>query len=354
MKTLTVDLGKQKYDITIRSGMLPEIGLEIQKIYSGKRVFVVTDENVDKLYGHTVLNSLSQAGFTADKLVLPAGEKTKGIENISGIYKAMLSFGLTRGELLVALGGGVIGDIAGFCASTYLRGVPFVQVPTSLLAQVDSSVGGKVAVDLPEGKNLVGSFYQPKAVLIDPDVLNSLSDLFFYDGLGEVLKYALIGDEQLYRLLCENTTRSDIMRHIETVIYRSCDYKRGVVERDERDTGERMLLNFGHTIGHCIEQYYGYEKYTHGHAVVIGMALMAKIGEELGVTEAGTAEKTEKFLSLHGLQTRPELALRTYLGAIRHDKKNIGGKLNIVVLDKIAHARVIPAPDRFFEIAEEL
>lgn len=354
MKTLTVDLGEQKYDIIIRRGLLAEVGTEVRTFYGGKRIFIVTDENVDRLYGQTVLNSLVQAGFDTDKLVLPAGEKTKGIENISGIYKALLSFGLTRGELLIALGGGVVGDIAGFCASTYLRGVPFVQIPTSLLAQVDSSVGGKVAVDLAEGKNLVGSFYQPKAVLIDPDVLNSLSDLFFYDGLGEVLKYALIGDPDLYRLLSDNTTRQDIMRNIETVIYRSCDYKRGVVERDERDTGERMLLNFGHTIGHCIEQYYGYEKYSHGHAVVIGMALMAQIGERLGVTKAGTAETVEKFLSAHGLQTRPEYPLSTYLGAVRHDKKNINGKLNIVVLDKIACARVIPASEEFFAITEDM
>lgn len=354
MEILTVNLEKNKYDIIIHHGLIKQIGIKLKELYFGKKVFVVTDENVDRLYGTIVMQSLSDAGFSAGKIVLPAGEKTKDIKNISVIYKSMLAFGLMRDEMLIALGGGVIGDIAGFCASTFLRGVPFIQVPTTLLAQVDSSVGGKVAVDLDEGKNLVGSFYQPKAVLIDPDVLDSLCDAFFYDGLGEVLKYALIGDNVLYSLLWRNTTRADIMRNIETVIFRSCDYKRGIVEQDERDTGKRMLLNFGHTIGHCIEQYYGYEKYSHGQAVVIGMALMTRISEHIGITQPGTAAEVLSFLLAHGLQVQPELPLRTYLGALKHDKKNIGGSLNIVVLEKICSAKVIQAPELFYKAVEEM
>ena len=354
MKTITVDLGKNSYDILIDGGLLDRIGTHLSQIYQGKKVFIVTDENVNAYYAPAVERSLTASGFEVSKLVLPAGEKTKSIARITDIYQALLGFDMTRGQMLMALGGGVVGDIAGFCASTFMRGIPFVQVPTSLLAQVDSSVGRKVAVDLPEGKNLVGSFYQPKAVYIDPYVLDSLTHEFFYDGLGEVLKYALIADELLYQLLRTCITREDIMSQIETVIFRSCDLKRKIVERDERDTGDRMLLNFGHTIGHCIEQYYGYEKYSHGQAVVIGMSLMAQIGERMGISARGTAQKVDALLTAHGLEIRPEWPLKTYLGALKHDKKNIGNKLHLVVLDQICKARVILADEHFYRIAEEL
>ena len=268
---LTVDLGPNSYPIHIENGILAKTGELVSEVFSGKKIMIVSDDNVFPLYGEVITKALSDSGFECHSFVLPHGEPTKSFQSLPKIYEALINAKLTRSDLLIALGGGVIGDLAGFAASSYLRGIKFVQIPTSLLAQVDSSVGGKVAVDLPQGKNLVGAFYHPKAVIIDPDVLNTLPDHFISDGMGEVIKYGCIKDKELFDILCKHTSFEDLKPELTQIIARCVDIKRVVVEADQFDLGERILLNFGHTLAHTIEQHFNYERESHGEAVGIGM-----------------------------------------------------------------------------------
>ena len=261
----------------------------------------------------------------------------------------MLDAKLTRSDLVIALGGGVIGDLAGFAASSYLRGVKLVQIPTSLLAQVDSSVGGKVAVDLPQGKNLVGAFFQPKMVLIDPEVLNTLPEHFIKDGMGEVIKYGCIKDASLFDRLCSRSSFEDLKPELPEIIARCVDIKRIVVEADQFDTGERMLLNFGHTLAHTIEQYYNYERESHGEAVGIGMYQITRLAEEKGLTAPGSADKIRNALEIYGLPSACGLPLADLTKAITLDKKNLNGHLNIVLLKEIGDSYVYPTDISFFE-----
>ena len=292
MRELHVNLGENSYDILFGSNLLKNLPEYIKRVYKGKKLFIITDSNVEKYYREQMENVLKDYDFTF--YILEAGEKSKTLENVAKIYKAMINSALSRDDLVVAFGGGVTGDIAGFAAATYMRGVPFIQVPTTLLSQVDSSVGGKVGVDLEEGKNLVGAFNQPKIVLIDTSVLKTLTDRYFFDGLAEVVKYGCIYDEKLFLLLERLKSREEVMEHIEDILYRACDIKREVVEEDEKEHGLRMILNFGHTVGHGLEQYYNYEKYTHGEAVSLGMAEILETGEIEGITEKGSFERIKK------------------------------------------------------------
>ena len=243
--------------------------------------------------------------------------------------------------MILTLGGGVIGDLGGFVASTFLRGVPFIQVPTTLLAQVDSSVGGKVAVDLDKGKNLVGSFYHPKKVIIDPEVLNSLSDRVFNDGMAEVIKYGCIKDKEFFNNLLQYENKEEVMNNIEYIIHNCCKIKKEVVEKDEKDTGERMLLNFGHTIGHAIEQYYNYNKYTHGEAVAIGMYEITKISEASFETEKGTADIIKNILIKYNLPYKLDIDINEIKETISLDKKNIDNKLNLIFISKIGESKIV-------------
>ena len=242
--------------------------------------------------------------------------------------------------MIIALGGGVIGDLAGFVASSYLRGVKLVQIPTSLLAQVDSSVGGKVAVDLPEGKNLIGAFYHPKMVLIDPETLNTLPKRFIYDGMAEVIKYGCIKDKGLFDKLNNYQNFTHLYEDIDEIIYRCVDIKRDEVERDQFDFGDRLLLNFGHTLGHAIEQYYHYEKYSHGEAVAIGMVQLTKIAEEKGLSPEGTSDIIKNICSKYNLPSYSGLKTADLVGAISLDKKNINQKLSVVLLKEIGKSYV--------------
>ena len=340
MKQLTVALSAgRSYDITISRGILSRCGEEIRKVYGGKEAAVVTDSSVGSLYAKAVIDSLREAGFAVKSVSFPAGEPSKNMETLVKLYDGLLSpypFPLTRGGLIVALGGGVTGDMAGFAAATLFRGVPFVQIPTTLLAQVDSSVGGKVAVDLKQGKNLAGAFYQPRAVLIDPDTLDTLPDRVFFDGMAEVVKYGLIGDEPLFALLEACAGRKE---QIEEIIFRSCDQKRRIVERDEQDTGERMLLNFGHTLGHAYEKLGNYSRYMHGEAVSCGMAAILRMGEAHGLTEPGTAARAEALLSRFGLPTRPDdIPPEALKETLAYDKKSDGGSLTAVFCREVGEA----------------
>lgn len=297
---LYVDLGDSSYPIYIENNILTEADKYIAQSFSGKKIMIVSDDNVYPLYGEKLRKLLSER-FECYSLVLPHGEATKSFQTLPLIYNALLEVRLSRSDLVIALGGGVIGDLAGFAAASYLRGVRFVQIPTSLLAQVDSSVGGKVAVDLPQGKNLVGAFYQPSLVLIDPLVLDTLPKRFINDGMGEVIKYGCIKDKELFASLEARNSFEDLKKDLAGIIHRCVDIKRIVVEQDQFDTGERMLLNFGHTLAHTIEQYYHYERESHGEAVAIGMYQITKLAEEKCLTPSGEALRIKNVLKTYGL-----------------------------------------------------
>ena len=299
---------------------------------------VVTDSNVAPLYAHRVKESLEGAGFTVHVTVIPAGEHSKSIAMLEHLYNAFMAFGLTRTDAVVALGGGVVGDLAGFAAATILRGVDFIQIPTTLLAQVDSSVGGKVAIDLKAGKNLAGAFYQPRLVLMDPDVLDSLPDSAFADGMAEVIKYGCIADEEFLRFLKARPSRARIMADIEDVLYTCCNIKREVVMEDELDTGRRMILNFGHTLGHAYELAGHYETYTHGQAVAAGMVRAAEIGVGLGITPPYLADVIRQLTDAFSLPSSIPCTREEYAAAIGLDKKGEGDKITLILLDKPGHA----------------
>ena len=336
MRELKISLGENSYSILIEKGLISSIGKKISEIYNGKKVAVVTDKNVDKFYGDKIVSQLESTGFNVKKIVLNPGEKSKSVEVLLNTYDELLDFNVTRGDLIIALGGGVVGDLTGFAAATLLRGIPYIQIPTSLLAQIDSSIGGKVAVDLNRGKNLVGNFYHPKAVFIDPNMLKTLDKRFFYDGMAEVIKYGCIRDEQLFYNLLNYNTHEELIENMEHIIYSCCNIKREIVERDEKDTGERMLLNFGHTIGHVIEKYFNFEKYTHGEAVALGMYAITKKSEEMKLTKEGTSNLIKEILTKYNLKYDIHLEDKeSILNAISLDKKNKGEFMNIVLLNEI-------------------
>ena len=339
MKTLTVALPGREYDILIERGLLAQTGERCRAVLPrAKKIAVVSDSNVAPLYGQATLDSLTAAGFETRLFPIPAGESSKNAGQLSQLWEDFMEFGLTRTDAVVALGGGVVGDLTGFAAATVLRGVDFVQIPTTLLAQVDSSVGGKVAIDLPAGKNLAGAFWQPRLVVMDPEVLDTLEDKTFSDGMAEVIKYGCIRDAAFFRALEKTPSRRAVMENIESVLYTCCDLKRAVVEKDERDTGERMVLNFGHTLGHAYEKAGHYETWTHGQAVAAGMCLAARLGAALGVTPAGVPERVEALVSAFGLPTRIPCTQADYAAAVGLDKKGTGEQITLVLLEDLGRA----------------
>lgn len=339
MKSLRVALGARSYDIRIERDCLKNAGEHIRAVCpKAKKLFVVTDSNVGPLYCNQVKASLEQAGFAAHIHIIPAGEASKNPSQLSMLWEDMLEFGLTRTDAVAALGGGVVGDLAGFAAATVLRGVDFIQLPTTLLAQVDSSVGGKVAVDLEHGKNLAGAFWQPKLVLMDPATLDTLNDTTFSDGMAEVVKYGCIADGAFFDRLAAHPSRSAIMSDIESILYTCCDIKRQVVEEDELDTGRRMLLNFGHTIGHAYELVGHYQTWTHGQAVAAGMCVAAKLGVALNVTPADVPAQIEALCNPFGLPTAIPCDAATYAAAVGRDKKGTGTDISVILLQTLGHA----------------
>ncbi|EHI97767.1 3-dehydroquinate synthase [Clostridium sp. DL-VIII] len=350
MENLVVELGERSYPILIKKGLMNEVNVEIEKIYKGKKIFILTDKNVNSYYGDKIKSCLVNSGYDVKIMALEAGEETKAFSTLPVIYNELLDFKITRSDLIITLGGGVIGDLGGFVAATFLRGVDFVQIPTSLLAQVDSSVGGKVAVDLERGKNLVGSFYQPKAVLIDPYVLKTLNEKFFKDGMGEVIKYGCIKDREFFHFLKSLKTKEEVMHNIEKIIHKCCFIKKCVVENDEKDTGERMLLNFGHTLGHAIETYYNFKKFTHGEGVAIGMYEISRIAENKGLTEKGVSEEIKEILIQYGLPYEVEIKDNSaILDTIALDKKNIDNSLKVVLLKNIGESFLEKTSVEFFK-----
>ena len=335
MEKLRVNIPGREYDILIGRDILKNAAEYIKEVFGGEKIAVVTDSNVGPLYGDTVTGSLEAAGFKTELITVPAGEKTKCEKYLFELYDRMLSFGMTRSDLIIALGGGVVGDLTGYAAASLLRGVPYVQIPTTLLAQVDSSVGGKVAIDLPRGKNLVGAFNQPKVVIIDIECLKTLEPRVLSDGMAEVIKYGAIKDKNLFELLESIKNTKELFANIDKIVYNCCDIKRQVVEEDEFDKGGRMILNFGHTFGHAIEKQYNYETYTHGEAVGVGMRMACEYGERLGLTPAGTAERMIKILENYDLPTYVEISKQQLGDAAAVDKKGEGADINLILLNDI-------------------
>lgn len=339
MKTLTVALPGREYDILIERGLLNRAGEHLRAVLPGaSRLFVVTDSHVGPIYLEQLEEQIKGAGFCVSTCTVPAGESSKSPEQLAVLWEQMMAAGLTRSDAVVALGGGVVGDLAGFAAATVLRGVDFVQIPTTLLAQVDSSVGGKVAVDLRAGKNLAGAFWQPKLVLMDPDVLDTLPDAVFADGMAEVIKYGCIQDAAFFDFLARRSSRMEIMAEIEHVLYTCCDLKRNVVVEDERDTGARMILNFGHTLGHAYELAGDYRTWTHGQAVAAGMVRAAELGERLGLTPAGTAERVRALTGAFGLPGAIPCTAEEYTAAVGLDKKGSGEEISVILLEEMGKA----------------
>ena len=336
--------------IYVGRGLLARAGEVAAASVSGRRAVVVTDSNVAPLHLPAVLASLRGAGFDAEAEVVPAGEATKSLRSLEGLWGAFHRRGIDRSDLVVALGGGVVGDLAGFAAATWLRGVAAMQVPTSLLAFVDSSIGGKTAIDLPFGKNLAGAFHQPVAVVGDPDVLGTLPPREFAQGMAEAVKTACIADEGLLSLLRAVAGRAPVPEETERIVAGCARSKADVASRDEREGGLRMILNFGHTVGHAIEKVLGYGAVPHGEAVAVGMVAAARLGERLGETPAGTADALADLLARLSLPVRvadlpggaAACAPDALAAAMLADKKKLGARLHFVLLERWGRAKVVP------------
>lgn len=325
-----------EYDILIERGLIEKSGEKIASLTKSRRALIVTDSNLRDNWAEKVANSMKSNGFNVFVYTFPAGEKQKQLSTVCSIVGYAAKCELTRSDIIVAVGGGVTGDMAGFAAAIYMRGIDFVQIPTSLLAQVDSSVGGKTGCDLPEGKNLAGAFKQPVAVLIDPDTLSTLPHEFFSDGMGEVIKYGCIWSRDFF----EKLESEDINGFIDDLIYYCVDIKRQVVEQDEFESGCRMLLNFGHTLGHAIESYYGFDGISHGHAVGIGMLRAAKIGIKLGITPQGTDDRIEALIKKFDMPLDSFVPNNKLVSFVMHDKKRNSSATRFVLLNNIGSASV--------------
>ncbi len=354
MKQLTVELPGREYDILIGTGLLEQCGARIRAVTRAERLAVVTDSNVGPLYLKMVMESLLRAGFTAFSVTVPAGEASKNIRTLNNLYEGFADGGLTRGDGVVALGGGVTGDMAGFAAATMFRGVDFIQIPTTLLAQVDSSVGGKTAIDLPQGKNLVGAFYQPKLVLADTGCFATLPNRVLCDGMAEVIKYGMIVDAPFFDFLERLDGIQAAAAHWEEIVYTCCDIKRAVVAEDERDTGRRGILNFGHTLGHAYEKAYHYETYTHGEAVAAGMVKMLELERRKGRPVAALQARLERVLKAFQLPIEIPCTMEDYRAAVGLDKKAQGRCIGVIEVVQPGQAEIVPMEkEALFALLEE-
>ena len=338
MKTIEVKASKA-YQVRIGSGLLPTLGESIKAVCKATKAAIVSDSNVFPLHGAMAVESLTKAGFDVVHFLIPAGEESKN----GSIYLELVNFlaenHLTRSDCLVALGGGVVGDLTGFAAATYLRGIAYIQVPTTLLAAVDSSVGGKTAIDLPAGKNLCGAFCQPNLVLCDIDTLDTLPTDIFRDGCAEVIKYGVLYDPVLFAHLTDN----GLSFHREDVIARCVELKRDVVMEDEFDTGARMKLNLGHTIGHGVEaqSHFGI---SHGKAVAIGMAIVAKAAAQNGICSSETKDQIIATIERFGLPVGTNYDAEALFTSALSDKKRSGGTVNLILPRSIGNCEIVPTP----------
>lgn len=352
MEIVSVRTEGKAYSISIESGLFHKLPQLFKERYHGRKLAIISDSHVYPIYGEALIKKLRTVGLEVVPIVFEAGEERKNLETLTTIFSSLAEGAFTRSDFIVALGGGVTGDMAGLAAATFLRGMGFIQVPTSLLAMVDSSIGGKVAVDLPQGKNLVGAFYQPDAVYTDSALLDSLSDRQFSNGMAELLKHGMICDKALLDTLVsikepsgnQNESfpiRKALVGTLDRAIMRSCEIKRDVVERDEQDNGIRQLLNFGHTFGHALERVQHFSGLTHGEAISVGMVVMTRLTEEMGLTKKGTVEKLIEIFELYRLPTQvPDLCIDELINALRLDKKTRSGKITIAYIEEIGQGKL--------------
>ncbi|MBR4109952.1 MAG: 3-dehydroquinate synthase [Oscillospiraceae bacterium] len=338
MNTVTVSASKE-YQVLIGGGLLSSLGKHAAALKAPGKAVIISDSNVWPLYGKVAENSLQNAGFETIHYCFPAGESSKTAETYLNILNFLAESQLTRSDMIIALGGGVVGDVTGFASATYLRGISYIQVPTTLLAMVDSSVGGKTAIDLPAGKNLAGAFYQPSLVLCDTDVLDSLPENVFRDGCAEVIKYGILYDSKLFMHLKENGLCFDR----EAVITRCVELKRNVVAEDEFDTGSRQKLNLGHTFGHAVEKLSNFTV-THGQAVAIGMAMAARTAQKRRICNAHTVNEIQTVLDGFGLPSHTAFSANDLRQAALSDKKRTGGTVNLILPERIGTCTILPTP----------
>jgi 3-dehydroquinate synthase len=344
METVRVELIERSYDIVIGNGLLDGIGARLKAYGPSPKAALVSNPTVFALYGERVTDSIKKAGFDLEHVIIPDGEEYKNLETLKRIYDELLKHGLDRKSALIALGGGVVGDITGFAAATYMRGISYIQIPTTLLAQVDSSVGGKTGVDHKLGKNMIGAFWQPGLVLIDPVTLKTLPKKQLLAGLAEVIKYGVIYDGELFGFLEAN--RESILnlddKAITYIIRRSCEIKADVVSKDERESGLRAILNYGHTIGHAIETATGYIRYLHGEAVAIGMHLEAKLSQLLKGIDERQVFRIKALIDSYGLPSEipKDINRVDILSSMQLDKKAVAGKLKFILPESIGAVKI--------------
>lgn len=338
MKTVHITASSE-YDVKIGSGLLRTLGAEVCDVCKAGTAAIISDSNVWALYGEAAVSSLENVGLRVVRFIFPAGEESKNGKTYLEILNFLADCKLTRSDCIVALGGGVVGDISGFAAATFLRGIPYIQVPTTLLAAVDSSVGGKTAIDLPAGKNLAGAFCQPRLVLCDTDLLQTLPEEIFRDGCAEVIKYGVLFDASLFATLL----RDGLDFHRESVIARCVELKRDIVALDEFDTGARQLLNLGHTVGHAVEALSNFTV-SHGQAVAIGMAIIAGTAAKYGICKIETLDKIQTILAKFGLPSTTVYSAQALFEAALSDKKRQGGSVTLVVPEMIGKCILKPTP----------
>lgn len=338
MKTVKVCTSTE-YAIKIGSKLLTSVGSEIASVVKGRNATIVSDSNVWPLYGNAVENSLLDAGFSAHHFIIPAGEASKNATNYLQLLEHLAQFSMDRNDCIIALGGGVVGDLAGFAAATYMRGIDYVQIPTSLLAMVDSSVGGKTGIDLPAGKNMAGAFYQPKLVLCDIDLLNSLPEQVFIDGCAEVIKYGVLFDLELF----ESLEQTGLEFHREDIVSKCIQWKAAVVEIDEFDTGKRQMLNLGHTIGHAIEVESNY-KTSHGYAVATGISIMSRAAVRMGLCKEADCQRIVNLLQRFQLPVNTEFSAATLANHTLSDKKRCSDTISLTLPATIGCCKQISYP----------
>ena len=345
MIEIPLDLGPRSYSILVAAGSLATVGAELATRGVGRKVVLVSDDEIARLHAEPVVRSLRQAGFDIAQVSVPDGERAKRLDIVSDLWDRLLDAGCDRTSTVVALGGGAVGDVAGFAAATYMRGMNLVQVPTTLLAQVDASIGGKTAIDHPRGKNLIGAFHQPRIVIVDPATLTTLSAREFRSGLAEVIKHGIVLDAAYFADL-ETSIPALLDRDLTTlerVVAGSCRLKARVVERDEQEAELRWVLNYGHTIGHALEAATGFRRWAHGEAVSLGIAAEARLAERLGIASPATTERQLRLLSavglpVSGLQVDPT----TVIEAMFRDKKSRDGRVPFVLAPEVGSFRIVP------------
>lgn len=348
MDKIHINLGKDSYDILIDTGLVRKAGPAIRDLTGAEKAAIITEDGIDKLYGMSLVKSLEEAGVRTQMIVVPSSEKSRTLQVVRRVYGALVDFGLGSSDTLIALGGRVVGDITGFTAATYHRGISYVQFPTSVLSQIGSSIGGKVTLDLdiPAGKNVVGTFYQPKAVFVDPGMAKTLPRRYFHNGLGEAVKLGCVADKALFELFEQVSSDMDIYRVLPEIIRRCCAIKAHYVEIDPFSKGERRILDFGHTIGGAIERCLRYNdaEITHGEATAIGMYLITRRSELEGLTKRGTTSRLEYVLKSLSLPVSTTVPYDILYEAVKHDKKIKGDVIQITLIKEIGKGFLYTLP----------